>query len=197
MYSPHDPGAPEPLDRLLRWPRADGRWWKRWLVGIVTSVLAIALIAACGWCLALLTLYRPHVAGTYPIQDSHDPMVFSISMVSADDGWAVGAENRYRTQGMLAHYQNGQWMPVTPPANTPALNSVFMLSASEGWPLAARALLFTIRMGAGRALVARSVRTSTASLCFHQMRAGPEAILFCCIINMVSGRWCSLISMSG
>lgn len=133
MYSPHDPGAPEPLDRLMHWTRTDRSWWKRWLIGIVTSVLAIAIIAACGWCLVVFTLYRPHAAGVYAIPDSHEPMVFSIAMVSADEGWAVGAENHYRTQGMLAHYQNGQWKPASLPATTPGLFSVFMLSASEGW----------------------------------------------------------------
>lgn len=123
MYSPHDSGAPEPLERLLYWTRAGRHWWKQPLRSILTPILALLIVAAalssCG--------------GVYAIPDSHNPVIFSLSMVSENEGWAVGVEDSYRTQGMLAHYQNGQWMSVTPPAATPGLYSVFMLSASEGW----------------------------------------------------------------
>src|SRR5690348_5628936 len=108
MYSPHDPGASHPLDSLTRWSR-DGRpRWAQWPGAILASSLAVALIGGCLFLLVVPAFLGPHIAGVYPISDRHDPVIFSISMGSADEGWAVGTENRLRTQGMLAHYQHGK-----------------------------------------------------------------------------------------
>jgi photosystem II stability/assembly factor-like uncharacterized protein len=96
--------------------------WRRgrhWLAYILALGLVGAAVSACG--------------GLSAIPDSNNPVIFGLSMVSVDDGWAVGAEDTYQSHGLLAHYQGGSWMLVTLPAGVPALHSVFMLSASEGW----------------------------------------------------------------
>src|ERR1051326_5203029 len=79
--------------------------------------LLVAALSACGG-----------VSGVYAIPDSTDPVVFGISMLSRDDGWAVGAANHYRTKGLIAHYQNGSWQPIVLPDKTPTLRSVAMVS---------------------------------------------------------------------
>lgn len=62
MYSPHDSGAPEPLDRLLHWLRAQ-RLWMKWLIAVLTSVVALALIAVCVQYFIVTTFLRPHSVG--------------------------------------------------------------------------------------------------------------------------------------
>ena len=52
--------------------------------------------------------------------------LYSVFMVSPDDGWAVGAF------GTIIHWDGADWSNVTSPT-TFQLNSVFMLSASDGW----------------------------------------------------------------
>ncbi|MEJ2600606.1 MAG: hypothetical protein P8Z00_19895, partial [Anaerolineales bacterium] len=54
--------------------------------------------------------------------------IFSIKMVSPDEGWAVGAD------GLIMHYINGSWQQVdSPTGNT--LWSLAMISANEGWAM--------------------------------------------------------------
>lgn len=113
----------------ISWPR---RWGRR-LVCLLALVLLAAAVSACG--------------GEYAIPDSQEPVVFGISLVSSSEGWAVGAENHFRTHGMIAHYQNGSWMPVSLPANAPALYSVSMLSASEGWAVGFEGAIFHYHNG--------------------------------------------------
>jgi photosystem II stability/assembly factor-like uncharacterized protein len=111
------------------WPRR----WSRRLVGLLALALLAAAVSACG--------------GIYAIPDSQEPVVFGISMLSSSDGWAVGAENHYRTHGMIAHYQNGSWMPFSLPANAPALYSVSMLSASDGWAVGFQGAIYHYQNG--------------------------------------------------
>ena len=58
------------------------------------------------------------------------PSLASVSMVAADEGWAVG---RQAGGGILVHYQGGQWSPVQITGGAAPLSSIDMLSASEGW----------------------------------------------------------------
>jgi len=52
--------------------------------------------------------------------------LFSVFMVSASEGWAVGAA------GKIFHYFGGTWTSFPSPVTT-ALRSVFMISSTEGW----------------------------------------------------------------
>jgi photosystem II stability/assembly factor-like uncharacterized protein len=53
-------------------------------------------------------------------------ILFSVFMVSADDGWAVGA------YGIIIHWNGTEWNAVTSPT-TRYLWSVYMVSSSDGW----------------------------------------------------------------
>lgn len=52
--------------------------------------------------------------------------LLSVSMVSANEGWAVGGG------GTILHYSNGSWQ-IAPSPTSRILRSVAMVSASEGW----------------------------------------------------------------
>jgi hypothetical protein len=52
--------------------------------------------------------------------------LFSVCMVSAEDGWAVG------DYGAIIHWNGSDWTNVTSPTND-RLESVFMVSSSDGW----------------------------------------------------------------
>jgi photosystem II stability/assembly factor-like uncharacterized protein len=52
--------------------------------------------------------------------------LFSVFMVSADDGWAVGG------YGTILHWDGKAWRPVASPT-TDALFSVSLVSTGEGW----------------------------------------------------------------
>jgi hypothetical protein len=63
--------------------------------------------------------------------------LISVSMVSADDGWAVGSQedaSHIPVAGLLLHYTGGHWRKVDI-ANTGFMGGgkVQMMSASEGW----------------------------------------------------------------
>ncbi len=77
----------------------------------------VALLSGCGGIYACTTC------------QTH-PSLASVSMVSADEGWAVG---RQAGEGISVHYQGGQWSPVQITDGAAPLSSIDMLSASEGW----------------------------------------------------------------
>lgn len=56
--------------------------------------------------------------------------LFSVSMVSAGEGWAVGGPPG--GGGTILHYSNGSWQIAASPTSR-TLRSVSMVSASEGW----------------------------------------------------------------
>jgi len=70
---------------------------------------------------------------------SPDTGFTGISMVSADEGWAVGYTVNDRdatTRPLMLHYTHGRWMQVALPASLDphtSLTSVAMVSADEGW----------------------------------------------------------------
>ena len=53
--------------------------------------------------------------------------LYSVFMVSASDGWAVGS------WGTILHYTGGSWSLYATSPTTDHLYSVFMVSASDGW----------------------------------------------------------------
>ena len=57
--------------------------------------------------------------------------LYGISMVSPNEGWAVGQEVT------LLHYQDGNWSVVASPVPaTMSLGEITMVSADEGWAAA-------------------------------------------------------------
>ena len=80
-------------------------------------ILLVSFLSGCGGVYACTTCQAP-------------PSLAGVSMVSANEGWAVG---RQEGTGIMVHYQGGQWSPVQSPGGTEPLSSVDMLSASEGW----------------------------------------------------------------
>lgn len=77
------------------------------------------------------------------------PSLASVSMVSADEGWAVG---RYGNafggfSGIMVHYQGGQWSPVQISGGAAPLSSIDMLSASEGWSVGQQGTILRYRYG--------------------------------------------------
>jgi photosystem II stability/assembly factor-like uncharacterized protein len=52
-----------------------------------------------------------------------------VSMVSQNEGWAVGA---YGNEAAILHYAGGKWSEVASPADSDLL-SISMVSANEGW----------------------------------------------------------------
>ena len=70
----------------------------------------------------------------------------AVSMLSADEGWAVGAQDTTgnsmseHTMALVAHYSNGVWLQINPPAKG-RLTGISMLSASDGWAVGDQGLL--------------------------------------------------------
>ncbi len=58
--------------------------------------------------------------------------LLSISMTSSDDGWIVGNISN-SSQGIIWHYQGGQWQEVQDIAVDNDLQSIYMFSSSDGW----------------------------------------------------------------
>lgn len=70
-----------------------------------------------------------------PFTETNTVPLNGISMVSADEGWAVGGTGGGylgEKRSVLLHYKGGQWSPVDSPTDL-QLNAVQMLSADEGW----------------------------------------------------------------
>src|SRR5262249_37069516 len=80
-------------------------------------MLLVGFLNGCGGIYSCLTCQTP-------------PSLADISMVSANEGWAVG---RQEGGGIIVHYQGGQWSPVQITGGAEPLSSLDMLSASEGW----------------------------------------------------------------
>ena len=80
-------------------------------------ILLVGFLSGCGGIYACTTCQTP-------------PSLASVSMVSADEGWAVG---RQGAGGIIVHYQGGQWSPVQIIGGAKPLSSIDMLSPSEGW----------------------------------------------------------------
>lgn len=77
----------------------------------------------------------------YPPSPPYKSGGWSLSKVnfnSPNEGWAVGWNGEVgpkKCEGVLLHYLNGSWIPVTPPkvSSNWGLNSVHFSSPNEGW----------------------------------------------------------------
>lgn len=58
--------------------------------------------------------------------------LFSIDMISATDGWAVGHSGTQSNYSIVLHWNGAKWNSVSVPTNE-QLNSVSMISATDGW----------------------------------------------------------------
>ena len=56
--------------------------------------------------------------------------LFSVFMLSASEGWAVGGIG---TTPVILHYTGGSWVQVPAPATGGVLRSVFMIDSGNGW----------------------------------------------------------------
>lgn len=56
--------------------------------------------------------------------------LYSVSMVSEIEGWAVGGIG---TTPLILHYSGGSWTQVTSPPGSYILRAVFMLNSGNGW----------------------------------------------------------------
>ena len=70
----------------------------------------------------------------------------AVSMLSAGEGWAVGAQDTTgnsmseHTMALVAHYSNGVWLQINPPAKG-RLTGISMVSASDGWAVGDQGLM--------------------------------------------------------
>jgi photosystem II stability/assembly factor-like uncharacterized protein len=94
----------------------------RWALFCCEMALLVAFLSGCGGIYDCTSCQTP-------------PSLASVSMVSADEGWAVGRYgNAYGGfSGIMVHYQDGHWSPVQITGGAAPLSSIDMLSASEGW----------------------------------------------------------------
>ncbi len=93
---------------------------------------------------------RPHLHDFLPppsatpttivVADPAKAELFSLSMLSADDGWAVG------TQGTILHYTGGNWVSVKSPIDTYLL-AISMANANDGWIVGASHYNGTTQLG--------------------------------------------------
>ena len=70
----------------------------------------------------------------------------AVSMLSAGEGWTVGAQDTTgnsmseHTMALVAHYSNGRWLQINPPARG-RLTGISMVSASDGWAVGDQGLV--------------------------------------------------------
>ncbi|HEX5546333.1 MAG TPA: hypothetical protein VFX24_02930 [Ktedonobacterales bacterium] len=114
------------------------------MVGVATpGVLARLALFCCG--MIPLVALLSGCGGTYACTTCQThPSLASVSMVSADEGWAVGIQ---AGGGILVHYQGGQWSPVPITGGAAQLSSIDMLSASEGWSVGQQGTILHYRDG--------------------------------------------------
>lgn len=106
---------------------------RRVALGIGVALAAVLLIVACAQQTSLAWLYSLGIGQPYRWADAMS--LQSISMVSADDGWAVGHISGKPTT-LLMHYSRGQWTILPKPAGLDELSeftAVSMVSARDGW----------------------------------------------------------------
>lgn len=120
----------------------------RRLISEVAAIAAVLLIAMLARTLFGVLKSSP---GSPNLGKGTQTELFSISMVSPDEGWAVGGQTWYAENDpnpgtmVLYHYKNGQWTPTYIPFNDPnwpdsaypVLRSVSMVSADDGWAVGA------------------------------------------------------------
>jgi hypothetical protein len=98
-----------------------------WLVGDVETPPTVATTA--------LLAHFDGTAWRYSADSANFPAIYpdSVSMVSADDGWAVGAKQDGTTGGVLLHYTGGHWHEVSIAASDFPGGYIHMISDDDGW----------------------------------------------------------------
>jgi len=110
--------------------------WKRIALTEGAVVLAVAAIA----CVTVgpLAAYSWRALSGQPYAWAGAMSLRSVSMVSADEGWAVGNISG-SPNSLLIRYQHGRWTILPKPAGldkTSEFGAVSMVSATDGWALA-------------------------------------------------------------
>jgi hypothetical protein len=109
------------------------------------ALLNVSMASATeGWAMGLRSMLHYHegtwISVAYPVLPSGSPspvpVMNSVAMLSPTDGWAVGSPNGYTlgvgNNGVVLHYLNGSWLPVSSPATPGGLLSVAMITPAEG-----------------------------------------------------------------
>lgn len=107
---------------------------RRIALGISVVLLAAILMLACLWQPSVVR-WLSRIGATQPYPWASTMSLQSISMVSADDGWAVGHISGQPTT-LLMRYARGQWTILPKPDgldNTSEFTAVSMVSANDGW----------------------------------------------------------------
>lgn len=126
--------------------------------------------------------------------------LFGLTMVSAQEGWAVGYDPgrtlRHRTgpqQGIIVHYLNGIWQVQSTVASPPGddffyLSDVAMLSASDGWAVGQDGVMMHYHNGVWQQ--ARSpTRANLSSVTFVSASEGWAIGDHSTILHYRSGAW--------
>jgi photosystem II stability/assembly factor-like uncharacterized protein len=139
------PGASEPPSR-------------RWLGGLPALAATLVIILLAVAIFGIPGLFPGLHKSAAQLPNLSGITLTSISMVSANEGWAVGSPNRSlqnvppptgsRSNGpsIILHYHNGQWTEQALPAELSnpqgdyVLRSVSMVSATEGWAVGSTVL---------------------------------------------------------
>jgi hypothetical protein len=133
-FSQHLPELPTPPQPTPPAPRRDWQWLK----GLMTFLLVLLVI---GMCVIFATRFQVHrVTGTITVQrqtgdvDISKTILRGISMVSANEGWAVGATTGPgQPQGIILHYHNGTWKQYHGYQTYKPLYAVALLEDGTGW----------------------------------------------------------------
>lgn len=107
--------------------------WRRVALGIGVVLATVLLILGNMQQTSFTWLY--HLGIGQPYAWANTMSLQSISMVSADDGWAVGHISGQPTT-LLMRYSRGQWTILPKPAgldNHSQFSAVSMVSANDGW----------------------------------------------------------------
>ena len=139
-----DHPAFRPLPEIRAGKTARGPWRALSAFAAVAAVLSVAVTAQ-----MLFVGGRGHSTGaghakptataTAPGANVPSITLDAVSMVSADDGWAVGesysgTNSGPSNDGYLMRYANGHWTAITIPCRcAKAIRAIAMVSATDGW----------------------------------------------------------------
>jgi hypothetical protein len=114
-----------------------------WIGGAIAAIVVILLVVA------FLQLRRPitpsspatvipEIGGSSPTPTHFTQAVTlsDISMVSPDEGWAVGGVLTFggaSSEGVILHYAHGQWQRVSGDFTDMLFTSISMTSPTDGW----------------------------------------------------------------
>jgi photosystem II stability/assembly factor-like uncharacterized protein len=113
--------------------------------------------------------------------------LLDVSMVSRDEGWAVGGG------GSIFHYSGGAWM-IAPSPTTAQLRSIAMISATDGWAVGENGTILHYTGGVWSTVASPTDSFLYSVAMVSAMMAGPLAKLASlassCAIRMARGPRC-------